>query len=186
MMRSPLPAAVVNGPALDDSGHTFLAGIVQANACLVLHNRNMDAKAIAVYVISVLLLFAKFVVTITVQAKERMRTRHFRYPEDAVYWRGAVAQDSELCLRAQQLIRNDGESQPFYLAIGAAYVAVGAWPAGASLYFAAYALSRIAYAYFMLRPRQPQRNRAFAIGVIVLVVLSAHLVYTVVSHFVHR
>jgi len=141
----------------------------------------MDANAINVYVASVVLLFVKHLGTITIQAAERNRTRKFRYPEDAVYWKGEVAEDSDLCQRAQQLLRNDSESHPYYFAIGAAYVVLGAWPTGAPLYFGAYVLSRVMHAYYMLRPRQPHRNRAFAVGVIILVGLSVHLGYAVIG-----
>ena len=139
----------------------------------------MAVNAIAVYVTSVVVLFAKHVVTIAIQGAERNRTHKFRYPEDAAYWKGEVGDDTELCERAQRLLRNDSESHPYYFAIGAAYVLLGAWPAGAPFYFGAYALSRMMHAYFMLRTRQPHRNRAFAAGVIILVCLSAHLIYEV-------
>jgi len=132
----------------------------------------MQGNAVAVYVTTVLLLFAKHVVTITVQAWERMRARRFRYPEDAAFWKGVVAEDTE--------------SHPYYFTMGAAYLVLGAWPTGAPLYFSAYALSRVAHAYFMLRPRQPHRNRAFAVGVVTLVALSAHLAYTIIGLCVHR
>jgi uncharacterized membrane protein YecN with MAPEG domain len=137
----------------------------------------MNVSAGPVYLVSVALLFTKYAVTITVQARERMRLRHFRYPEDAAYWKGTVAEDSELCQRAQKLLRNDCENQPFYLAFGAAYVALGLGTEGAFLYFGGYVLARLSHAHFMLQARQPHRNRAFGLGMFVLAVLAVHLVY---------
>ena len=131
----------------------------------------MHEGAFAVYLGSVVLLFAKYVVAITVQGRERMRLRHFRYVEDAAFWNGTVAEDSELCKRAQNLLRNDCENQPFFLVFGAAYVTLGLSPAGALAYFSGYTLCRLSHGYFMLRARQPHRNRAFAVGL--LIALSA-------------
>jgi hypothetical protein len=144
----------------------------------------MDANASTVYVTSIVLLFVKHVATITIQAAERNRTRKFRYPEDAAFWKGQLAEDTDLCQRAQQLLRNDSESHPYYFAIGAAYVVLGAWPAGAPLYLGVYALSRVMHAYWLLRPRQPHRNRAFAVGIVILVGLSLHLGYAVIGRCV--
>jgi hypothetical protein len=137
----------------------------------------MNSTAIAVYVASVLVLLAKFMTAITVQAAQRMRARNFRYAEDAAFWQGQVAADSDLCVRAQRLLQNDGESQPYYLVFGAAYVALGAWPAAAPYYFAAYAVSRVAHAYFLFTARQPHRNRAFACSVALLVALALHVAF---------
>jgi uncharacterized membrane protein YecN with MAPEG domain len=141
----------------------------------------MSVSAGPVYLVSLTLLFFKYLVTITTQARERMRLRHFRYPEDAAYWTGKVAEDSDLCQRAQNLLRNDSESQPFYLAFGAAYVALGLGPEGACLYFGGYTVSRLLHAYFTLRARQPHRNRAFSMGLVILLLLALHLIYASVS-----
>lgn len=135
----------------------------------------MHASAFAVYLGCVVLLFAKYVLAITVQARERLRLRHFRYAEDAAFWNGTVAEDSALCQRAQNLLRNDGENQPFFLVFGAAHVSLGLSPASGLVYFAGYALCRFAHGYFMLRARQPHRNRAFAAGSLILAILAAHV-----------
>ncbi len=141
----------------------------------------MNVSPCAVYLVSLVLLFIKYVVTIALQGRERMVLRQFRYPEDAAFWNGTLRDDSELCQRAQHLLTNDSENQPFYLVFGAAYVALGLWPAGACIYFGGYALSRLLYGYFMLRSRQPHRNRAFAVGVLILATLTVHLSYATVS-----
>jgi MAPEG family len=141
----------------------------------------MSVSAGPVYLASLALLFLKYVGTIVIQARERMRLRRFRYPEDAACWAGRVAEDSDLCQRAQNLLRNDCENQPFYLAFGAAYVAQGLGPEGALFYFGGYGLSRLCHGYFMLRARQPHRNRAFAMGLIILAMLAVHVVYASIA-----
>jgi hypothetical protein len=141
----------------------------------------MNVTVLGVYALSVVVLFAKFFVTISVQALERLRHRRFRYAEDAATWAGVVGDDSERCVRAQHLLRNDAESQPWYLALGAAYALLGAWPAGAPFYFGGYALSRVAHAHFLLTGRQPHRNRAFSFGIAILFALAGHVVYASAS-----
>jgi hypothetical protein len=144
--------------------------------------RIMNAFALGVYSLSLVVLFAKFFATITVQAVERLRQRRFRYPEDAACWTGVVAEDSERCVRAQHVLRNDSESQPWYVALAGAYVLLGAWPSGAPLYFGGYVLSRIAHAYFLLAGRQPHRNRAFSFGITILFVLAGHVIHAALFH----
>jgi hypothetical protein len=141
----------------------------------------MPLNASDVYLGSVLALLLKYLVATVLQARERFAHRRFRYAEDATCWRGAVADDTDLCQRAQSLLRNDGESQPFYLVLGAAYVSLGLWPLGGVLYFAVYPLTRWLHAFCLLRGLQPWRNRAFALGLVVLVLLAAHLGHAVLA-----
>lgn len=137
----------------------------------------MNDTATLVYVASLAVLFGKFAVAISLQASQRLGSRGFRYPEDAAHWSGEVSQDSDLCDRAQRLLRNDTESQPYYFVIGAAYLVLGAWPAGAPFYFAGYTLARCAHAYFLLRGLQPHRFRAFSASLVIVVLLTAHVFY---------
>ncbi|MEY2932607.1 MAG: hypothetical protein RL033_3356 [Pseudomonadota bacterium] len=140
----------------------------------------MPPNASDVYVGSVIALFLKYTAATVLQARERFAQRRFRYPEDAACWRGEVGDDTELCQRAQGLLRNDAESQPFYLVLGAAYVGLGLWPLGGVLYFGVYPLTRWYHAFCLLRGLQPHRNRAFALGLALVVLLAAHVGYAVV------
>lgn len=70
--------------------------------------------------------------------------------------------------RAQAVLRNDSETQPLFLAISAAWIALGAPGALATVALPGYALARCAHAWFFLRPRQPARNRAFIVAQLVL------------------
>jgi uncharacterized membrane protein YecN with MAPEG domain len=130
----------------------------------------------AAYVGAVLVLFLKVIVTVSVQGMTRMRTRTFRHAEDAANWGGtATERESDLVVRAQHVLRNDGETQPFFLVFGALYVALGASPAAALVYFPGYALTRVAHTWLLLRPRQPWRNRAFGAGLALLLALAVHV-----------
>lgn len=137
----------------------------------------MSSAALAVYAGSWVVLFLKFFFTALVQGRTRMSTRVFRYAEDAAFWHGRVGEETEASTRAQQLLRNDSEVQTYYLALGGAYLALGAWPAGAPYYFAAFVLSRVVHGYCLLRPRQPLRNRAYVVGLGILLALGSHVVF---------
>ena len=139
----------------------------------------MTAIAVSSYAFVATLLLLKAMLAATVQGHQRMTSKAFRYPEDAGHWGGAtVSEEADLVKRAQRLLLNDAETQPLFLALGAAYVALGAWPLGAPMYFGVYGLSRVAHAWFMLRPRQPHRNRAFAVGLLTQLVLAVHVCLT--------
>lgn len=136
---------------------------------------SMNATPLIVYCGSVLVLWFKFIVSISIQGRERRRASSYCYPEDASHWRGRVKPDSDLCGRAQSLLRNDSEGQSYFLICGLLYLLVDAWPPGALLYFPAYALSRVLHGYFLLRGRQPQRTRAFGVGVFVVTLMAVHV-----------
>ena len=136
----------------------------------------MSAIAVSSYALSVVVLFVKAVVTAVVQGRYRLKHGKFRYPEDARHWGGeAVHEEADVVQRAQRVLLNDAETQPLFLALGAAYVALDAWPPGAPIYFGVYVLSRIAHTVFLLRPRQPQRNRAYAVGMVMLLTIAIHV-----------
>jgi len=145
----------------------------------------MHAVALSFYAGSCVLLCAKFFTMITLQARERMRTRSFRYAEDAKTWRGEVAGDTDLCTRAQQVLRNDSEGQTYFFVLGGLYVALGAWPLGAPYYFAGYALSRVAHTYFLIHGRQPHRTHAFGTGLLILLALAIHVSYAAYDLALH-
>ena len=76
--------------------------------------------------------------------------------------------------RAQHLLRNDSETQPLFMAFGAAYVVLGIWPPGALIYMGGFAMCRVVHAYFLLRPRQPHRTLAFSAATVLLLALAVH------------
>ena len=138
----------------------------------------MSPIAVSSYAFAVVVLFAKAVATALVQGRYRLEHGKFRWPEDARHWGGeAVHAEADIVQRAQRVLLNDAETQPLFLALGAAYVALDAWPPGAPIYFGVYALSRVAHTIFLLRPRQPLRNRAFAVGMVVVLAIAIHVCF---------
>ncbi len=136
------------------------------------------------FAVAAAILFVKFLVTTSLQGVTRLRTKTFQYPEDARHWGGTEpAQEDPLVVRAQRLLRNDAEGQPLFLALGLAFVALGGAPLFAAIYFLGYASSRVVHALFLLRPRQPHRNRAFGVGMVSLAALAVHTVILAAGQF---
>jgi uncharacterized MAPEG superfamily protein len=133
----------------------------------------MDSISAFAYLASVAALFAKYVVVTTLQAKGRLGARVFRWPEDALAWGGTRAEEreGETVERAQAVLRNDGETQPFYFVFAAAWVALGAAAVPVVLATGLYVTARVAHTAFFLNPRQPLRNRAFVVGQLVLLAI---------------
>lgn len=142
----------------------------------------MSPIAVSAYAFAVVVLFAKAVVTALVQGRYRLKHGKFRWPEDARHWGGeAVHEEADIVQRAQRVLLNDAETQPLFLALGAAYVALDAWPPGAPIYFGIYAASRVVHTIFLLRPRQPLRNRAYAVGMLMLLAIAIHVCLSAVT-----
>jgi uncharacterized MAPEG superfamily protein len=137
----------------------------------------MDATALRLFLLALILLLIKFVALTLVQAKVRFATRTFRWPEDALAWHGSAAsgREPELSERAQAALRNDGESQPLFMAIATTWLLLGgagvlAWA------LPAYALLRALHALLLLRAVQPARNRVFGSALLLLLALAADAV----------
>jgi uncharacterized MAPEG superfamily protein len=106
----------------------------------------------------------KFAWLIGLQGLRRMRTRSFRWAEDATHWQGHISGEDVLVERAQAALRNDGESQPLFLAAAGLWIALGAGSSVALVVCSVYLLARVLHSVFMLWPRQPVRNRVFGIS----------------------
>jgi uncharacterized membrane protein YecN with MAPEG domain len=141
----------------------------------------MTSLPLVVYIASVLGLWLKVLGTTLIQARERYRARVFAYPEDAAEWHGTAGEDTALCQRAQRLLRNDSETQPFFYVFGALLVLSKASPTAALIYLPAYVVSRFVHGYFLLSPRQPHRNRAFGVGVIILTAMAIQSLVALIS-----
>lgn len=138
----------------------------------------MQSNSILAWAVSASALLLKYAVITSVQGARRFANRRFRWAEDAAHWNGTTASgaEDETVERCQAVLRNDAETQPFFLAFSAAWVALGAearfaWPALGS-----YALLRCGHALLLVVPRQPWRNRAFVLGQIVLLGVVADVV----------
>ena len=132
----------------------------------------MKPTAALPFVILVLGMTLKSVAIMMIQGLRRTKTRTFRWPEDAAYWRGVASSDEDpQILRAQAALRNDGESQPYFLAAAAAWLALGADEALALIVCGTYLGLRVLHSAFLIWPRQPLRNRLFGLSLACLFVV---------------
>lgn len=131
---------------------------------------SIDPLARNAYVIALAALFVRYVVIISLQGARRFRTRTFRWAEDGAAFGGAAASGPEdpIVERAQHALRNDGESQPFFYVAGFVWIGLGAPGVVACVVFAVYVAARALHAALLIRPRQPLRNRVFAVGQLAL------------------
>jgi uncharacterized MAPEG superfamily protein len=134
------------------------------------------------YGLTVVALFLKMLLVVLVQGRIRTRNNAYVPPEDAAYFgKGAapVAEEAPLVRRAQNVLRNDGENVPIFLFLALAYVRLGCWEWGVLVYFPLFVLSRVVHTMAYLRPRQPLRNRAYRVGLGVMLAMCGHIVWKV-------
>jgi uncharacterized MAPEG superfamily protein len=142
-----------------------------------LQSEPLRSGALLAYAVALLALYLRFVAITLVQGRARLKGHVFRYPEDAAHWGGeAPLREPETVERAQAALRNDGESQPFFLVAGLVWVLVGVEAFTAAIAFATYVIARSLHARWLIRPRQPARNRAFAASQLVLLGILADVV----------
>jgi uncharacterized MAPEG superfamily protein len=130
----------------------------------------MQFSASSSYLLLVFGLSLKFLLLIGLQGFRRMQVRIFRWPEDAAHWSGSAGCEDPLVERAQAALRNDGESQPLFLAVAAFWLWSGANGALAWSVCALYVVARGLHSAFMLWPMQPLRNRVFGLSQLCLLV----------------
>ncbi len=134
-----------------------------------------------IYGITVVILFLKMLAIVLIQVNTRQKSNNFSTPEDvATFAKGGtgVAQESQLLQRATKTLNNDGENIPIFLFLATAYVNLGCWEQGTLIYFPLFVLSRFAHSIAFLRAIQPLRTRAYQLGLVVMIVLSGHILWT--------
>lgn len=142
----------------------------------------MQSLSLAAFVVLVTVLFGKFLFLIGLQGSTRGKSRTFRWVEDATRAGGEVRQpEHPLVERAQAALRNDGESQPFFLIAAGAWVVLGAPGPAALAAFAVYLLARITHTLALIWPRQPLRIRVFGLGQLVTLLVLADALRRVVQ-----
>lgn len=132
----------------------------------------------------VVALFLKLFATTAVQGVVRIRHRAFVRPEDAAFFgRGATPLEREHVLveRAQNVLRNDGENVPIFLALLLAFAHVDGRATHVLAYGLVFVAARVVHTLAYLRPTQPLRNRAYVVGLGVCVVLAAQLAVAAAS-----
>lgn len=132
----------------------------------------------------VVALFFKLFATTAVQGVVRLRHRAFVRPEDAAFFgRGVTPLEREhvLVQRAQNVLRNDGENVPIFLALLLAFSHVDGRAPHVLAYGLAFVATRVVHTLAYLRPTQPLRNRAYVAGLVVDLALVVQLVIAAVS-----
>jgi uncharacterized MAPEG superfamily protein len=124
-------------------------------------------------------LFVKMMVIPFIQGYYRSRYNVFAKPEDAnCYGDGEVA-DEELPIvdRAQRTLRNDLENIPIFLFLFWSGVTLDVSSFSLQLYGVIFVSARIAHTATYLKPVQPYRTIAYAVGLFTSIALSGHVVF---------
>lgn len=135
------------------------------------------STAFTYWFICVAILWFKMFANSLVQGFYRVRNQHFARPDDAAYFgKGTDVQAEELPIvqRVSAIWRNDLENIPMFLIVGLGFVLADGSAGMALLYFALFSVARIAHTTFYLRPMQPWRTCAYALGVLMTVVVIVH------------
>lgn len=136
----------------------------------------VDRLALEYWIITAFILFVKMFFNSAVQGWVRIRNRAFVRPDDAAFFGGTAPLDRELPLvdRAQQCWRNDLENIPIFLFVCLGLVLIGGSADWVGIYCVAFVIARILHTAFYLIPRQPHRNIAYQLGVIVTFAAGIH------------
>ena len=131
------------------------------------------------FALATVLLFLKMFGVAMFQGVTRKKHDAFAKPEDAEFYGDGGVADAEhpAVDRAQRTLRNDLENVPIFLFLAWCVVELNVWPTGAPIYFGLFVLSRYAHTAFYLNPTQPYRTISYAIGGLVCVALSGHILY---------
>jgi uncharacterized MAPEG superfamily protein len=130
------------------------------------------------YAALTVILFFKMSAISIVQGIARTRALAFTLPEDAKLFGapGPVAEEVPMVQRAARAWRNDLENIPIFLFLGFIYI-MSPFSVGAeAIYFAIFALARIAHTIFFLTAVQPWRTISYTVGVITTASLAIHIV----------
>lgn len=124
-------------------------------------------------------LFLKMWFVTLVQGYIRLTTKQFVLPEDAEFFGDGNAHPKEhpTVERATRTLRNDLENIPMFLFLLWSYAQLQCWSLGVWIYGGVFVLSRCIHTFAYLKPRQPLRNRAYIVGVLVCLILSGHILF---------
>ncbi|RFA26253.1 glutathione metabolism protein [Alkalilimnicola ehrlichii] len=134
-------------------------------------------EAIYWYAVASVLLFFKMFAVSAYQGFYRIGKMTFKTPEDAAFvGRAAAGEELPQVQRAARAWLNDLENIPIFLALGVAYVWVGASPGAAAWLFLTFTGARYLHTVFYLSGLQPWRTVAYAVGVVCLFGMSVQII----------
>lgn len=136
-----------------------------------------------VYAVCCVILFLKIFAIVLVQIPQRAKAKAFVNPEDAHFFAKGdpVKEDIPIVQRAAHVFRNDLENIPMFLFLSLIYVLLGCWDQGALIYFPLFTFARISHTICYFKGIQPARSAVYALGVVISLVLSLHILLRVVA-----
>ncbi|MAM86211.1 MAG: glutathione metabolism protein [unclassified Hahellaceae] len=125
------------------------------------------------YAVATVLLFFKMFAISAYQGFHRITKLTFKTPEDAALVGRKVAEDElPQVQRAAKAWLNDLENIPIFLALGVAYIWVGASPDMAIWLFMGFTGARYLHTLSYLMGLQPWRTLAYTVGVLCMFIMS--------------
>ncbi|WP_252109344.1 MULTISPECIES: MAPEG family protein [unclassified Halomonas] len=129
------------------------------------------------YAMATVLLFVKMWATGLYQGYHRITKMTFKTPEDARMAGKEPAQEElPQVQQASKAWSNDLENIPIFLALGMAYVLVGASPGLAMWLFMGFTAARYAHTLAYLARLQPWRTIAYGVGLVCIIVMAIQIV----------
>ncbi|MFG6667472.1 MAPEG family protein [Halomonas sp. HNIBRBA4712] len=129
------------------------------------------------YAVATVLLFVKMLATGLYQGYHRITKMTFKTPEDArMAGKEPASEELPQVQQASKAWSNDLENIPIFLALGVAYVLVGASPAFAGWLFMAFTAARYAHTLAYLAKLQPWRTIAYGVGLLCMIAMSVLIV----------
>ncbi len=132
----------------------------------------IDPRSAAIFATLAAALWVKGLIVSYVQVRARVRGRAFERPEDAAMMRRMPAPEPALALRAGDAWRNETENGPFFLALAAAAVLVGAPHLVLGATSIAFVFARAIHAWAQIAALQPLRTLAWIAGVLASLTLA--------------
>ena len=129
------------------------------------------------YAALTVILFFKMSAISIVQAIARTRGGVFTLPEDAkLFGAKQMAEELPIVQRAARAWRNDLENIPIFLFLGFIFIMSPFSVRAEEIYFAIFAVARIAHTIFFLNAMQPWRTVAYTVGSLASVALAVHII----------
>ncbi|MEI7013885.1 MAPEG family protein [Leptospira licerasiae] len=134
-----------------------------------------------VFAIVSVLLFLKLLSTSIVQGLVRLKTKTFRWKEDAEFFTNSfpATNDHTIVATANGVFRNDLENIPIFLFLLIGYIHTYSWHEGTIIYSGIFIISRILHSIFYFLHKQPWRNIAYDLGILSMLLLSGHIIHSV-------
>lgn len=132
------------------------------------------------YAVATVLLFFKMFAISAYQGFYRITKLTFKTPEDAaLVGRKAAEEELPQVQRAAKAWLNDLENIPIFLALGVAYVWVGASPDLAAWLFMIFTGARYLHTVLYLSGLQPWRTLAYTVGILCMFIMSIQILMVV-------